>query len=828
MTRRLYFTEKHDQASVLAQTLGGSNAGQKSSGYYDCAGGHRVIWAYGHLFRLKLPEEINPEWATWRMEDLPLDIQRFDYVLDDRGDLGALKKRQFFVLKQSLPEFDEVVIATDDDREGEVIGWLPLTLLGYKGPVKRITYTQIDVKAFRVALDNIREGAAFKNRFHEGLARAAIDMIVGLNASRVTSLAFGQERSDIPTSAGRVQTPVLNLVGERCDEIANFVSRPYFEFIAKGTIDGVELELAYAPAEKVLDAGEAERICQTIPDTAELFVRHEDKRTAPPKLFNLNALQGAASTQFGFSPAKTLEIINKLYIAGILTYPRGLPRVLPEAMSSDTGGLLYHLAKIDELETGGLASLIADHGFSYRKEVYNDREMAGHSHHAIIPNPNRIEATTLNLSSLEPDEKKIFLLVVRVFIAAHLPDYRYRATVIGFEHDGKTFKSQVDIPVSQGWKAIYDEPDDSDEASGDDDIGKSPILPDIKPGDVLAGIETAIVSKKTRPPKYYSVKTLLEKMAALGLGAPSTFDKYETTLRNRMYIEGPQAKVEVTSRGDESLRFWRKYAEILTSPDLTIDIEARLAALSKGDVAYADVLSYAKDMTGAIVRSIKGAPPGSVDMERVRVSRPPSIKLRRYVKKAAESIGVELPSGLLSSASACSAWLENHKSEIDAAFSKPTEKELWLVDAILNGKSELVFPEEDRSDREKISAFISAHLDHARPAPSESMLAYAQKRADELGVQIPIDARRYKERLAEWMKDHPVRPSAKQLDYVRKVAETLGIKPPEHFEVSSDICRAFLDENAGKAGSSGSKGGSGRKGLRKRGSSRKHTRRRTA
>jgi DNA topoisomerase-3 len=775
-----------------------------------------------------MPEEINPEWATWRMEDLPLDIQRFDYVLDDRGDLGQLKKRQFFALKQSLPDFDEVVIATDDDREGEVIGWLPLTLLGYKGPVKRITYSQIDVKAFRVALDNIREGATFKNRFHEGLARAAIDMIVGLNASRVTALAFGQDRSDIPTSAGRVQTPVLNLVGERCDEIANFVSQPYYEFLANGTVDGLELELAYAPEDKILDAGEAERISQTIPDTAELFVRHEDKRTSPPKLFNLNALQGAASTQFGFSPAKTLEIINKLYVAGILTYPRGLPRVLPEAMSSDTGSLLYHLAKIDELETGGLASLIAGHGFSYRKEVYNDREMAGHSHHAIIPNPNRIEATTLNLSSLEPDEQKIFLLVARVFIAAHLPDYCYKATVIGFEHEGKVFKTQIDVPVSQGWKAIYDEADDADEETSEGETRRSGVLPDIKSGDVFRAIETTIVSKKTRPQKFYSVKSLLAKMAALGLGAPSTFDKYETTLRNRMYIEGPQAKVEVTTRGQESLKFWRTYAEILTSPDLTIEIEARLAALLRGEVAYADVLTYAREMTGAIVRSIKDAPPGSVDLERVRVSRPPSIKLRRYVKKAAEIMGVGLPSGILSSASACSAWLETHKAEIDDAFSKPSEKELWLVDAILNGNPDLVFPDQDRSSREKISAFISAHREHARPAPSEKMLAYAQKRADELGVQLPLDARRYNERLAEWLKDHPVPPSAKQLDYARKVASVLGIELPEHIEVSSDICRVFLDEHADKAGSSGgTKGGGSRKGMRRRATSRKQSRRRT-
>ncbi|RCK43249.1 DNA topoisomerase [Thalassospira profundimaris] len=826
MTRRLFFTEKPDQANVLAQTLGGYNAGQKSSGYYDCAGGHRVIWAYGHLFRLKLPEEINPEWATWRMEDLPLDIQRFDYVLDERGDIGSLKKRQFFVLKQSLPEFDEVVIATDDDREGEVIGWLPLTLLGYKGPVKRITYTQIDVKAFRVAIENIQDGAFFRNRFHEGLARAAIDMIVGLNSSRVSTLAFGQERDDIPTSAGRVQTPVLNLVGERCDEIANFVSQLYHELIARGTVGGVDIELAYAPTEKIFDAEQAESIRQSIPEAAELFVRHEDKRTSPPKLFNLNALQGAASTQFGFSPAKTLEIINKLYIAGVLTYPRALPRVLPESMSSDTGSLLFYLAKVPELETGGLGALIADHGFSYRNEVYNDREMVGHSHHAIIPNPNRIEATTLELSRLEPDEKKIFLLVARVFLAAHLPDYRYKATVVGFEHDNRTFKTQIDVPVSLGWKAIYDEPEDPEHTS-EDGFRKPTVLPEIKSGDVLDAIETTIVGKKTRPPKFYSVKSLLEKMATLGLGAPSTFDKYETTLRNRMYIEGSQAKVEITSRGDESLRFWRKYAEILTSPNLTIEIESRLAALSKGEMAYADVLSYAKEMTGEIVRSIKHAPPGSVDLERVRVSRPPSIKLRRYVKKAAETIGIKLPSGLLSSASACSAWLESHKSEIDAAFSKPTEKEIWLVDAILNGNPELSFPDEDRIDREKISAFITAYRDHARPAPSEKMLSYAQKRAEELGVLIPIDARQYNDRLVEWLKDHPVRPSAKQLDYVRNVAETLGIALPEHYEVSSDVCREFLDKYADKAGSSGTKGGGSTKSPRRRTSSHKHSRRRT-
>lgn len=820
MTRRLYLTEKHDQAVAAAKALGRHDPAQKKLGYYDGANGDRVIWAYGHLFRLKEPQEYNPEWAEWRLEDLPFPLERFDYVVDDAGDLGALKKRQVGLLKENLPNFDEVVIATDDDREGDVIGWLPLMLLGYRGPIKRIAYSQIDTKALKTAIANIKDAAPYKGRFHAGMGRAVADYVIGLNLTRATTLAFGQSRADIPSSAGRVQTPVLNLVLERCEAIENFKPQTFYDLSIQGEVDEQAITLLHQPEPKLFNRDAAQSILDAVPASLQLSVKTSEKRRSPPKLFNLNALQGAAATRFDFAPAKTLEILNDLYLKGVLTYPRAEPRVLPSTMSADTGALLYHLAKLPELETGGLGELISTHQFKYRPEVYSDKEMAGHSHHAIIPNPNRIEATTLDLASLSPDQQKIFLLVCRVFIAAHLPDYIYEQLTISADVNGRVFKAIRNTPVSQGWQAIYQE-DASDDGEGTQSEQESAELVEIADGSVLSGIRSRRLEKVTRPPAFYSMKSLLETMAKLGLGAPSTFANYETILRSRQYIDGTARKVTVTPRGRESLKFWRSVTPQLTSPDLTVEIEGLLDAVVSGDARYQDVVSFVQGLTKELVDRIKSAPQGSVDLSLIQVHRPPSVKLKRHVKRCAEALGLTLPNGYLSSAVKCSEWLDAQKEIIDGMMARPTEKQLLVLDAILHANPDMTFPTDNRDSREKVSAFLDAHAKTARFPPSEKMLEFARKRAEQLRVILPKEAENFADRLKIWIAEHPVKPSDKQMQFAEKIAAALEVELPEGIRASSDICSEFIEQHLRaykeKAGG-GSKGGSkgGRRGAKRR------------
>ncbi|KXJ57929.1 MAG: hypothetical protein AXW12_19470, partial [Thalassospira sp. Nap_22] len=798
------------------------NSEQKRLGYYDTPNGDRVIWAYGHLFRLKEPEEYNAEWAEWRMEDLPFPLERFDYVVDDRGEIGALKKRQVKAIKESLPAFSEVVIATDDDREGEVIGWLPLMLLGYRGPIKRIVYSQIDAKALKGAIANMHDAGKYRSRFDAGMGRAVADYVLGLNLTRATTLAFGQSRSDLPSSAGRVQTPVLNLVLERCEAIENFKPQKFYDLSLQGDVDGNALTLLHQPDPKIFDSAEAQGILDACPSQLQLTVTTEEKRRAPPKLFNLNALQGAAATRFEFAPAKTLEILNDLYLKGILTYPRAEPRVLPSAMSADTGALLYHLSKIPELETGGLAELISKHQFKYRSEVYSDKGMEGHSHHAIIPNPNRIEATTLDLASLSADQQKIFLLVARVFIAAHLPDYIYEQLIVSADVNGRVFKAIRNTPVSPGWQAIYQEDpaDDDEETPSEEEIAG---LAEIADGSVLSGIRSVFLEKMTRPPSYYSMKSLLETMAKLGLGAPSTFANYETILRSRQYIEGTARKVTVTPRGRESLKFWNRFTPELTSPALTVEIEKLLDAVVSGEAQYSDVVSFVQRLTNQLVQEIKSAPPGAVDLTLIQVQRPPSAKQKRHVKRCAERLGLDLPSDCLSSADKCSAWLDAHKTQLDEVLSRPTDQQLRTLDAILQGNPTLQYPDSDRDDRDKVSAFLDAHIDEARFPPSEKMLAFARKRAEALGVLLPKEAVTFADRLKIWIEDHPVKPTPKQLEFAEKIAKALVLELPEGIRASSDICSNFItqhlaayQEATGTGSKGGSKGGRAARGAKRR------------
>ena len=815
MTRRLFLTEKHDQASVLAKALGGYEAGHKKRGFYDCHEGHRVVWAYGHLFRLKTPDEVNPDWADWRMEDLPLQFERFDYVIDDTGDLGKLKKRQIEVLQKSVHQYDEVVIATDDDREGEVIGWLPLTLLGYRGPIKRIVYSQIDPKALKIAVQKMHDATPYKGRYHAGMARTVTDFVLGLNLSRASTLTFGQNRGDLPTSAGRVQTPVLNLVAERCEAIEKFKSEAFYDLGISGTVDGASIDFIHAPEPKMMDRAEATAVLQSLPTNLPLQVSRSEKRRAPPKLFNLNNLQGTASSAFGYSPAQTLGVLNDLYLKGVLTYPRSEPRVLPESMSADTGALLYHLAKLPELETGGLAQLIKDHQFSYRREVYSDKEMAGHSHHAIIPNPNRIEATTLEISSLTPEQRNIFILVAKVFIAAHLPDYRYELVTASVRHNDREFKASMQTPLSEGWRAIYQEESDGEENDENEPLVR---LPDVKDGDLLANLEGRVLDKLTRPPQFYSVKTLLSKMAELGLGAPSTFANYEPLLRARNYIGGTAKKVTVTPRGQESLKFWRLFTPQLTSPDLTVDIEQMLAAVSNGERTYHQVVEHVQNMALVLVDAVRTAPPGVVDLSRIQVSRPPSVKLKRHVRRSAERLGEKVSKDVLGSAEECSLWLDARKEKLDQLNSAPTEQQLQSVDAILNGNENLSYPPEDRADRQKVSAFLEAHLQDAQYPPSQKMLEFARSRAEILGIVLPLNAERFAARLKEWLKEHPVAPSQKQLQFAEKIAQALGLELPQNIRASSDICAEFIDGHLAQYNEKnpgGSKGG-GKAGNRRR------------
>lgn len=498
---------------------------------------HVVTWAVGHLVGLCEPDEVDEKYKKWRMDLLPM--------LPEKIPLKVFKQTQtqFNVVKKLMNDKDisEIICATDSGREGELIFRYIYTCAACTKPVKRLWVSSMTDAAIKAGLDSMKPGAAYDSLYLSARCRSEADWLVGMNASRAFSLKYNAH-----LSVGRVQTPTLAILVKRDQEIAGFVPEDYFEVICdfgdyKGTwID--ENQKTHIPSKE-----KAEAIKKKISGKTGKVVEstRDEKRKPPEKLYDLTTLQREANRKFGFSADKTLKLAQSLYeTRKMITYPRTDSSYLPDDMIPKVQKTLNLLPEPYAQFVKAIAPV------KTAKRIYDESKVT--DHHAIIPTDRRAE-----LSVLTEDERKIFDLIAKKLIAAHYPDYVYSSTRIITDVEGERFKTQGNMPISEGWRVLY-----KGEEKKKEDEGEIPLL---APGDERAVKKVTCKQQKTKPPSPHTDDTLLkamedagktiedeelrEKMKDSGLGTPATRAATITRLIDVGYAERKGKQIFSTEKG---------------------------------------------------------------------------------------------------------------------------------------------------------------------------------------------------------------------------------------------------------------------------------------
>ena len=425
---KVCIAEKPSVARELAQILG---AQSRKDGYYE-GNGYQVTWTFGHLCTLKEPHDYLAEWRRWSLGTLPIIPSRFGIkVIDDQGVL-----KQFRVIEQLMKSAEEVINCGDAGQEGEVIQRWVLQKAGCTCPVKRLWISSLTEEAIREGFNKLYAGSDFDRLYAAGSARAIGDWLLGINATRLYTLKFGGQGQVL--SIGRVQTPTLALIVERQKEIDHFVPQPYWEL--KTTYKEVvfnNTEGRYLKQEEALQA--MERIKGKLFEVTG-FGRKKGKEAAP-RLFDLTALQVECNRKFAFSADDTLKLIQQLYEKKLTTYPRVDTTFLSNDMYPNIGGILKGLKPYEQLCAPVLAKKIPK-----SKKVFDDTKVT--DHHAIIPTGQNPP------SSLSRDEKLVFDLVARRFIAAFYPDAIINTTTVEGRVEDVNFKATGKQILDPGWRVV--------------------------------------------------------------------------------------------------------------------------------------------------------------------------------------------------------------------------------------------------------------------------------------------------------------------------------------------------------------------------------------
>lgn len=579
--------EKPSVARDIAEILG---AKTRREGYIE-GNGYQVTWTFGHLCGLLEPHEYAPEWKTWALSQLPMVPQRFGIkVMNDSGI-----QKQFKVIESLISKADEVINCGDAGQEGELIQRWVMQKALCKCPVKRLWISSLTEDAIREGFKKLKDQSEYKALYEAGLSRAIGDWLLGMNATRAYTLKYAKNRQVL--SIGRVQTPTLALIVNRQLEIENFKPEPYWELktiyrnttfsVTKGRFNSVEEGTEFLDKVKNSDF--------YITDIAT-----KKGSEFAPRLFDLTSLQVECNKKFGFSADDTLKIIQSLYEKKITTYPRVDTTYLSDDMYPKIPDILKGLKDYDTLTQPVLSSKIVK-----SKKVFDNSKVT--DHHAIIP-------TGVHPTALSENEKKVFDLVARRFIANFYPECKISTTTVLGEVEKVEFKVTGKQILAPGWRVVFEKSKTEDEKETDEES----TLPDFVKGE-SGPHEPTLAEKWTSPPKPYTEATLLRAMETAGklvdndelrdalkengIGRPSTRAAIIETLFKRDYIRKEKKNLIATNTGIELILTIRD--ELLKSAELTGLWEKKLRQIERGDYQAKDFLEELKDMVKNIVFNVK-------------------------------------------------------------------------------------------------------------------------------------------------------------------------------------------------------------------------------
>lgn len=630
--------EKPSVAREIAHILG---ANHSHDGYME-GNGYQVTWTFGHLCTLKEPHDYTPSWKAWSLSCLPMIPPRFGIKLIE-NDQGI--EKQFKIIEKLMQAADEIINCGDAGQEGELIQRWVMQKAGAHCPIKRLWVSSLTEEAIREAFSKLKEQSEYDSLYKAGLSRAIGDWLLGMNATRLYTLKYGQNRQVL--SIGRVQTPTLALIVNRQHEIEHFEPKQYwvlstvyrettFNAILKRSEEDLmaDIEKQKEKAEKAkqdFDIAEAirkaeennpgiepianeaqgnallERISQ-VPFTVTSITQKEGKE-APLRLFDLTSLQVECNKKFGYSADETLRLIQSLYEKKITTYPRVDTTFLSDDIYPKCPGILAGLKPYE-----AFTAPLAGKKLNKSKKVFDNSKVT--DHHAIIP-------TGQNPINLTDMEKRVFDLVARRFIAVFYPDCKFSTTTVIGEADGIEFKTTGRKILDSGWKVLFNKPQtnlpdgiadaDNDTHEGEEERS----LPTFKKGE-SGPHEPKLDEKWTQPPRPYTEATLLRAMETAGklvdndelrdalkengIGRPSTRAAIIETLHKRHYIRKERKNLIATPTGVELIGLIHE--ELLKSAELTGIWEKKLREIEKKSYDAATFLDELKQMVNDIVHSV--------------------------------------------------------------------------------------------------------------------------------------------------------------------------------------------------------------------------------
>ena len=582
--------EKPSVAKDIARILGATNSHQ---GYME-GNGYQVTWTFGHLCTLKEPNDYTEMWKHWSLSSLPMIPQRFGIKLIDDDGI----KRQFAVIEKLMQSADGIVNCGDAGQEGELIQRWVMQKAGAKCPVKRLWISSMTDEAIREGFASLKDQNEYQSLYIAGLSRAIGDWLLGMNATRLYTLKYGQNRQIL--SIGRVQTPTLALIVNRQKEIDSFEPEPYW------VLATVYRDTTFTATKgKFSTKEEGEAAFATIADKpfTVTAVQKKNGTEAPPRLFDLTSLQVECNRKFSYSAETTLKLIQGLYERKLTTYPRVDTQFLSDDIYPKCPSILSGISKQYE----ALMEPLKGKKLPKSKRVFDTSKVT--DHHAIIP-------TGVPATGLTDMERNVYDLIARRFIAVFYPDCRFSTTTVLGTVEDVEFKATGKEILSPGWRDVYAQQNataDDDERKGDEER----TLPTFVKGESGPHIPT-LSEKWTTPPKYYTEATLLRAMetagkfvedetlrAALkenGIGRPSSRAGIIETLFKRHYIRRERKNLVATATGIELID--TIHEELLKSCELTGIWEKRLRDIEHKKDDAADFINGLKQQITEIVNDV--------------------------------------------------------------------------------------------------------------------------------------------------------------------------------------------------------------------------------
>ena len=589
--------EKPSVAKDIARILGATNSHQ---GYME-GNGYQVTWTFGHLCTLKEPNDYTDMWKHWSLASLPMIPPRFGIKLIDDDGI----KRQFAVIERLMQAADGIINCGDAGQEGELIQRWVMQKAGAKCPVKRLWISSMTDEAIREGFASLKDQNEYQPLYIAGLSRAIGDWLLGMNATRLYTLKYGQNRQVL--SIGRVQTPTLALIVNRQKEIDTFEPEPYW------VLATVYRDTTFTATKgKFTTKEEGEAAFATIADKPFTVTDVQKKNgTEPaPRLFDLTSLQVECNRKFSYSAEMTLKLIQGLYERKLTTYPRVDTQYLSDDIYPKCPNILSGISK----QYGELMQPLMGKKLPKSKRVFDTSKVT--DHHAIIP-------TGVPATSLTDMERNVYDLIARRFIAVFYPDCKFSTTTVFGKVEDVEFKVSGKEILSPGWREVYAQPgngnnnqqqnNDDDEKKGDEER----TLPAFVKGESGPHIPT-LSEKWTTPPKYYTEATLLRAMetagkfvedetlrAALkenGIGRPSSRAGIIETLFKRHYIRRERKNLVATATGIELIDIIHE--ELLKSCELTGIWEKRLRDIEHKKDDAADFINGLKQQVTEIVNDV--------------------------------------------------------------------------------------------------------------------------------------------------------------------------------------------------------------------------------